>query len=988
MRDNYYLLLELDPSIKEEATINAAITAKRNQWSQEINHPTKGPKFKQNLSKVEEIKAVMLNAQLREEEAGLARKEIIRIQQEKNKDLITAGSMLVKNGEISESDLKMLLGKPKFSAFKGKEDEVLKILKAKVVKQESNFKDDGIQLLDGTIMGKIRTSLIIMKKDNLFDFLGLSPTSSCSELQKRTKEKYDESSRNANKTPEVTATGALVPHCETCFKDDPAKAQYIKSNDFESLSSINDNIDLAGELGSIDEGTYQYLVEAGTQRKVKLERVEFYIHQYCQKKKIKIAPKSETGDYKKQLQCSVCFTLNEPAANNCGNCGSPLKVACPKCGNTAKSIENACIKCGFFIGNMPNAIYLIRDASVALSKGDYENAKKLIDESEIYWPGNTNGVKVKGDIAKAIEKSKSLNKELNELIAERKFMSAKSKLAELSGAGPSNAKDIAELQAQISTRIASAGAFCVKAKAETNTTKRLDLFLSALEECADLPEALLGASSVPVEAPAALKTTKSKKTIVLQWAAPASNRALKYRVLRKLNSKPTGFADGDILTETTGLTFEDFEVVAGNSYYYAVYSFRGNSFSDKAETAGPVLIVEEVTELKLVAGDATVSFNWKASRLAKRVEIFRANNGRILKYGDGVKVPFSGANSFVDSKLENDKELLYAFYLVFEDSLGKEQVSEGVIISAKPSSPPLPVKDLSYNVVNQIVSLTWGNAAKGVVRILRSQAKLPFAVGSVVAESELQQAGDFLPNQSNTSASFNIDFQGQIVLTPVTCHNNAAIIGKEVCITSMVEVKNVRGRLYGGRLYLEWDWPNACNMVKIKYSNDDFPANVSNATVIAYTQQQYRQNEAFIINQPVSKDYYFTVYTSSKIDGADILSNGVNELVVNSPVATIEYKAVVNKFLRKRAYVELKCTQKVIVPELMVVIKNAGLPLNKTDGACVVNISRQAIDGSTKIEIPFEHAAKGKYVRIFFVNDTDSKRVRLAMPAMEELELN
>ena len=106
-----------------------------------------------------------------------AKKVLVAKEQEKNKDLITSGSILVKNGEISENDLKALLKKSKFKDFT--EEQALKILKARIKKEENTYKDDGVQLLDESVIKKIRTDLNIVSKKDLFDFLSLSPTSSC-----------------------------------------------------------------------------------------------------------------------------------------------------------------------------------------------------------------------------------------------------------------------------------------------------------------------------------------------------------------------------------------------------------------------------------------------------------------------------------------------------------------------------------------------------------------------------------------------------------------------------------------------------------------------------------------------------------------------------------------------------------------------------------------------------------------------------------------
>lgn len=152
MRENYYILLELNPSIKDDATINAAITSKQQAWSSDRNHPTKGSIAQQNLGKLSDIRSVLLNPDLREKEAEEAKKVLVAKEQEKNKDLITSGSILVKNGEISENDLKALLKKSKFKDFT--EEQALKILKARIKKEENTYKDDGVQLLDESVIKK------------------------------------------------------------------------------------------------------------------------------------------------------------------------------------------------------------------------------------------------------------------------------------------------------------------------------------------------------------------------------------------------------------------------------------------------------------------------------------------------------------------------------------------------------------------------------------------------------------------------------------------------------------------------------------------------------------------------------------------------------------------------------------------------------------------------------------------------------------------
>ena len=76
MRENYYILIKLEPVLKDDASIIKAIESFRTEWSFKMNHPTLGGVAKQNLAKLDDIKSVLLNPELREKEAEEAKKTI------------------------------------------------------------------------------------------------------------------------------------------------------------------------------------------------------------------------------------------------------------------------------------------------------------------------------------------------------------------------------------------------------------------------------------------------------------------------------------------------------------------------------------------------------------------------------------------------------------------------------------------------------------------------------------------------------------------------------------------------------------------------------------------------------------------------------------------------------------------------------------------------------------------------------------------------
>lgn len=92
------------------------------------------------------------------------------------------------------------------------------------------------------------------------------------------------------------------------------------------FSEINELIDLAANDRIIDASEFQNLILTCTNKGIQVDRAEHYIVEYCKKKGLPAPLKSENAEYKKQIQCGVCHRLNDPSANNCGNCASPLKL--------------------------------------------------------------------------------------------------------------------------------------------------------------------------------------------------------------------------------------------------------------------------------------------------------------------------------------------------------------------------------------------------------------------------------------------------------------------------------------------------------------------------------------------------------------------------------------------------------------------------------------------------------------------------------------
>ena len=288
-RENYYILLELDPAVRDEASINDAIGNKAGQWSRDRNHPRKGTVAQKYLGMLPDIKKVLLDPVTREAEADEALKILLDEKAKNESKLIMAAKGLIRNGVIKEDDLKTLAKKFNFT-----EDEVERILKVRVIQTP---KDDGIEMLDESMMMGIRSDLNVIGKNDLFEFLGLYHTSSCTDLVNEATEMYNKYSKNANKTAEVTATVSLSNICIQRLKDEASKEKYLKSLHYEYFGDIKELIDIWASNGSIDAANYQTLASMAEDKEIPPERANFFIYDYCCKKGLEIdmVPISDTN---------------------------------------------------------------------------------------------------------------------------------------------------------------------------------------------------------------------------------------------------------------------------------------------------------------------------------------------------------------------------------------------------------------------------------------------------------------------------------------------------------------------------------------------------------------------------------------------------------------------------------------------------------------------------------------------------------------------
>ncbi|MBN1931088.1 MAG: DUF1566 domain-containing protein [Desulfobacterales bacterium] len=340
-RENFYQVLELsvNPPESDQKKIEEAIKKKQAEWSRYRNHPTKAVLAKHYIDLIPEIRRVMLDPSLRPNEARQAKIQFQNKVKQKylqidrhleirmSKGFITDEEVfkLAKLHSVSEKKIRDRINaklKEKYSRIdkqieirmsKGfiAEEEIAKLAKLHTMSEDEirkritcpikkNYKVDSTQFhqLDKSIEKVIHANLKIVGKSSLYDFLGLSNSSSLEAIQKRTKEKETELLKIIKKDAVVTASGILVGQCIAVFKTQESRNAYNISIARSHLDELNSDIEVAGMDGKIRTEYFEALVKAAVKFGMDRDEACQYIKEYCREKKWNI----ETEKTKKHFR--------------------------------------------------------------------------------------------------------------------------------------------------------------------------------------------------------------------------------------------------------------------------------------------------------------------------------------------------------------------------------------------------------------------------------------------------------------------------------------------------------------------------------------------------------------------------------------------------------------------------------------------------------------------------------------------------------------
>lgn len=998
-RPNFFLLLELDPGVDDWPTIQKRLVDKQRAWSTDksMGNPKARRRAESSLALLQEIEAVLKDADARKREAGEARRQQEAAAKERLRDLDEAIALLKTGGPCTEEQIQKLV---KQSNGTVTADEVRKRLQNAGVPlagaggQERRSRVPKAQI-DKVTAGKIQQNLEHLGLRTLYDFLERRPQSSSKALADRAEEIYKENQRLGRTDATASAQNELAGISKSVFRDDAERAKYDNYLAVREMDGLKDRLELAGGDNFLAREEVDVLIHQARQRGVTAEDARAYIEEYAALRKWGI--QRDTSDLPSETLklCGACGSLAPPTASNCPRCGAALEIECPRCGARSSNADAACQSCGCHTGDAALVNALLREGERLILDGNAAAALRCFDKALLYWPGWKPALDARRRAETRHQERESELAALETLVRGARLTGARSALERFERShGPAG---LDGLKRKIQDGMARAEAAFTQGEARRRAgdgEKALDHYEEALAACSDFEPAQRALTASPPPPPSKLQALPQGTGFRLSWSAATTGRSVLYRVLRKAGGMPLSPGDGEALGETRGTFLDDTAATPGTPWYYAVFSLRGGVSCQAPAGTGPHLRTAEVEGLEVFAESGGVILCWTAPTGCRRVEVWRRQGKPPSHPGEGTPVPVAGSDAH-DTGLGNGQVYGYLIVAVFDDPVrpGGERFSAGRTATAIPVAPPAAVMDLRASRNGNSVLLSWTPVPGTLVQIRQASRLADYTPGLVLPVSQADRFGALVSGASSNAAQVSLTSQGQTFFVPLSVTSGTAVAGRAATVTTLDPVSGLKAQRAGAGLVLTWDWPQGSDEALVAWTYERCPEDPleSEGGRIRVTRREYERASCWLLPHVERRPHYFSVFT--KAPEMDLYSSPAQIVETLGQGITVSYQVVVKKALLRRsvqdAWIELTCSSGgTTLPPLLVVGKPQSVPLSPRDGQLLTEAPAVCFErGKATLSIPSTCWPAQPYVRLFFKNSEDAREIRLLPAGQERLRI-
>lgn len=992
---NFFILLGLNPDEGfDQAKFEQVLREKRLEWSRQSSGIAKKALAAQkNLELLPEIRRIMEDTAQREVQAQEARAELASGKQtvlerfEKDMAYINAKEY------VEQSELDALIKEYKQVLS---EQEIRKRVTVKIsapTQQTTQL----TQQLEPSVFKDITDKLQSLHLKDLYELLGMPPTTANPELCQAAQALYNDMSHRQPKSADVTAKTDLAGHAKDIFSDQQKRKRYNESIRQSSLNALlkdlDERISRTVEKEVHENQIMLFLGEtrkAGWRDEEALARLKEYARQ---RKWFLRIPTIDVSTLPQR--CSNCNELNDKNHNYCSHCKYELAINCPNCGKRALSDEIGCGSCGFPVGNR----YLVDDLlNREPAIRDLKQKQELLQEAERIWKPSKpdkRALKIqelKTTIQQQLQAQQRDIKQLQQLLSQRQFYTARQFLATHTDAIAQQER--AEHQRSIETEMNQAQECIRKAQSRTiSQEERFELCRQALRICTDYKEARDLLSTMPPAPPRNLQARGGGGLVSLKWE-PSPTKGVQYKIVRRSHTQPVSVKDGVLLETVAGYIYDDTTPESGLPLYYAVFTeCEGVISTQGAILQAPVLLTLDISNEAVEVNDKHIGITWQTPPNTQGVVVVRKARVAPRSIDDGERLSLSSFTQLVDRDVQNGQTYYYRIYCQFKDQYGQSVLSAGKTIQATPETPPTAITQMEIvstkTPQGYTVQLSWVVPAKGKVAILKSKERLPLSLGKTIPVSELKRYGDVLEGLSNTLTDIWRQ-PGMGYYTPVVIFNTMAYIGSPQRYACIDDVSNMRYENVGTALRLQWTWPERCQEVVVSYSYQGWPQlnNAADETTRRVTRAEYESLGYIDIRGVTDRDYYIIVAAVIKEGSEQITGSGARIQARLASKLILTYEIKQTGFVRKKRTLHLYARKPGLLPDLLLISRRDRLPLYKGEGEVLHHINGPlAIEKELSVELPEKTYPPRTFGKLYLKDDTLYEVVNIHHPSEDKLRL-
>jgi hypothetical protein len=841
-RPNYFLLLGIDPDAPwDETAFELRLSAKRAEWSRIVlNGVTTSNAVlaaQAALDHREDIKWVMSDRAARERERADAHRRAADERERQRANLERDLRIVLSKGFLWDAEAAALRRNYPDLAADPEVAERLDSLPTRGFAEQHAVPDQ----LDPATANRIRALLDYLAEKSLYTLLAtvdpaVGKNASLDRLSTAANALYQQTLRDMNKTPQLSARQELAGHAMQVFRKDHDRSRYDNTLALAPVVDLITKYQVAlAAVKRFEAGQVEQFLEdasaADADRDVALAML--LKHFGMLKWTVLLPPAALARTRLDQERCGACQSWNDTENQFCVVCGSRLRITCPSCDRTVSG-HGTCVHCGFPVGGFDWSRLLVRQCEELLDQQDLAGAEEKLASAKQAWPsdgadelavrlGQCGTRLTRLHEQRAAEDEKTAG-QLRMLIGQRNYHAALNRASHAPVTVPDRERTIREAE----EHIREADRLCDVAR-RASTRQQIDYYSQALTHCADHRRAQVALSALPPEPPHDLRVESVDGIVRLAWT-PSNTDDVRYVVVRKPGTMaPTSVADGSRVTTVRQTTCDDRAPELGVPLHYAVFAQRGTGTASEhgAATTDPVFLTGQITVTAQRVDDGAVELEWQLPSYAAGVVVERTAAEKT------VAVPATEPTRLRDEGLANGVSHTYTLRASYPAPDGGHHLSAGVSVSLTPGRPPerpgpVHIRTVTPNLglCYRLVDLLPQGTAPG--RVLWTQHRPPIRSGEQHPVTDLARYGSLLTETA--TQSFALPRPGLYYFAQVVIRHDIGYVGGIRRYAARDEVGELTARNLDDIIRLTWVWPDGCTTALIAYGHEDWPPDPTVAT--------------------------------------------------------------------------------------------------------------------------------------------------------------